>query len=79
MMRQPIDFYKRAFEAKETYRHLGPDGKSILNAEVKIGDSMILLSDEFPHGGCRSPKSIGGSAVTLIFTLKMLTKSLIRL
>ena len=75
----PIDFYKRAFEAKETYRHLGPDGKSILNAEVKIGDSMILLSDEFPHGGCRSPKSIGGSAVTLIFTLKMLTKSLIRL
>jgi PhnB protein len=60
-----IDFYKRAFEAKETYRHLGPDGKSILNAEVKIGNSMILLSDEFPHGGCRSPKSIGGSAVTL--------------
>jgi PhnB protein len=60
-----IDFYKCAFEAKETYRHLGPDGKSILNAEVKIGNSMILLSDEFPHGGCRSPKSIGGSAVTL--------------
>ena len=60
-----IDFYKRAFEAKETYRHLGPDGKSILNAELKIGDSMLLLSDEFPHGGCRSPKSIGGSAVTL--------------
>ena len=54
-----------AAAAKETYRHLGPDGKSILNAEVKIGNSMILLSDEFPHGGCRSPKSIGGSAVTL--------------
>jgi uncharacterized glyoxalase superfamily protein PhnB len=67
-----IDFYKRAFEAKETYRHLGPDGKSIINAELKIGDSMVLLSDEFPHGECRSPKSIGGSAVTLhIYTEDM--------
>jgi PhnB protein len=60
-----IDFYKRAFDAKETYRHPGPDGKSIVNAELKIGDSIVLLSDEFPHGGCRSPNSIGGSAVTL--------------
>jgi PhnB protein len=60
-----IDFYKCAFDAKETYRLHGPDGKSILNAELKIGDSKVLLSDEFPHGGCRSPKSIGGSAVTL--------------
>ena len=60
-----IDFYKRAFDAKETYRLHGPDGKSILNAELKIGDSTVLLSDEFPHGGCRSPNSIGGSAVTL--------------
>jgi PhnB protein len=42
-----------------------PDGKSIMNAELKIGDSIILLSDEFPHGGCRLPKSIGGTAVML--------------
>jgi PhnB protein len=60
-----IDYYKRAFDAKETYRHPGPDGKSIINAELRIGDSILLLSDEFPHGGCLSPKSIGGSAVTL--------------
>ena len=60
-----IDFYKRAFDAKETYRHPTPDGKSIVNAELKIGDSIVLLSDEFPHGGCRSPNSIGGTAVTL--------------
>ena len=60
-----IDFYKRAFGAKETRRHHGPDGKSIMNAELKIGDSIILLSDEFPHGGCRLPKSIGGTAVML--------------
>jgi PhnB protein len=60
-----IDFYKSAFGDKETCRHHGPDGKSIMNAELKIGDSIILLSDEFPHGGCRLPKSIGGTAVML--------------
>jgi uncharacterized glyoxalase superfamily protein PhnB len=60
-----IDFYKCTFDAKETYRHPGPDEKRIINAELKVGDSIVLLSDEFPHGGCRSPSSIGGTAVTL--------------
>ena len=60
-----IDFYKCAFEARETYRHPSPDGKCIVNAELRIGDSIVLLSDEFPHGACLSPKSIGGTAVTL--------------
>jgi uncharacterized glyoxalase superfamily protein PhnB len=60
-----IDFYKRAFEAKETSRLYDPDGKSIINAELKIGDSIVLLSDEFPHEGSRSPNSIGGTTVTL--------------
>jgi PhnB protein len=60
-----IDFYKLAFEARKTYRHPSPDGKSIINAELKIGNSIVLLSDEFPHGGCRSPSSIGGTSVTL--------------
>lgn len=60
-----IDFYKRAFEAKEIYRHPSPDGKKIVNAELRIGDSVVLLSDEFPHGACLSPKSMGGTSVTL--------------
>lgn len=60
-----IDFYKRAFEARETSRLYGPDKKNIINAELKIGDSKVLLSDEFPHEGSRSPSSIGGTAVTL--------------
>ena len=43
-----MEFYKRAFGAEERYRHFGgPDGKSIINAELKIGDSIILLSAEF--------------------------------
>jgi PhnB protein len=60
-----IDFYKRAFEANEIYRHHSPDGNKIVNAELRIGDSVVLLSEEFPHGACLSPKSIGGTSVTL--------------
>jgi PhnB protein len=60
-----INFYKHAFEARETSRLYDPDGKYIINAELKIGDSIILLSDEFPQESSRSPRSIGGTAVTL--------------
>jgi PhnB protein len=60
-----IDFYKRAFEARETSRLNDPDGKNIINAELKIGDSIVLLSDEFPQESSRSPSSIGGTAVTI--------------
>lgn len=55
-----LDFYKRAFGAQEVMRMEGPGGK-IGHAEIKIGDSMIMLADEMPGGGCRSPQSLGGT------------------
>jgi PhnB protein len=55
-----IDFYKRAFGAREVIRMDGPNGK-IGHAEIKIGDSMIMLGDEMPGSGCRSPHSLGGT------------------
>ena len=55
-----IEFYKKAFGAQERSRFLGPDGKSIMHAEIKIGDSIIMLCDEIPQMGCLSPKSTGG-------------------
>lgn len=55
-----IEFYKKAFDAKEVYRFPGPDGKSIMHAEIRIGDSAIMLCDEIPEMGCLSPKSTGG-------------------
>lgn len=58
---QALDFYKRAFGAEELCRMPGPDGKSIMHAEIKIGDSVIFLSDEFPDMGSRSPQSLGGT------------------
>jgi PhnB protein len=62
---QAIDFYKRAFGAQEVERMPGPDGTSVMHAELKIGDSIVMLSDEFPQMGTRSPQTLGGSTVSL--------------
>jgi PhnB protein len=55
-----IDFYKRAFGAQEVMRMDGPNGK-IGHAEIKVGDSRIMLGDEMPGSSARSPKSLGGT------------------
>jgi len=62
---QAIEFYKQAFGAKEVRRLLGPDGKSIIHAEVKIGDSLLFLVDEIPEMNCLGPGSSGGTPVTI--------------
>lgn len=59
-----IKFYKQAFGAMETVRLTAPNGK-VGHAEIKIGDSHIMLADEFPDMGVYSPQSLGGSPVTL--------------
>jgi PhnB protein len=59
---QALDFYARAFGAKERMRLSSPDGK-VGHAEIEIGDSVVMLADEFPQMGARSPQSIGGSPV----------------
>jgi uncharacterized glyoxalase superfamily protein PhnB len=60
-----IEFYKKAFGAVELGRAPGPDGKSIMHATLKIGDSMLFLNDEFPEMGAISPVSLKGSPVTI--------------
>ena len=59
-----IDFYTRAFGAKEKFRM--PMGDRIGHAELVIGDSHVMLADEFPDMGHRGPKAIGGSPVSLM-------------
>lgn len=62
---QAIDFYKKALGAQEIMRMSAPDGK-IGHAEIKIGDSIIFISDEMQMPGCpRSPQSLGGVTGTL--------------
>ena len=60
-----IEFYKKAFGATELMRMPGSGGK-IGHAEIKIGDSPIMLADEVPGMGFRSPESIGGSPVSIL-------------
>ena len=57
-----IEWYKKALGAEEVARALGPDGK-IMHAEIRIGNSLVMLNDEM--GGGRSAKTIGGSPVSL--------------
>ena len=59
-----IEFYKKAFGAQERGVMKGPDGK-VMHAELKIGDSIIMLSDEFPEFGSLSPQSSGGAGMGL--------------
>lgn len=59
-----IEFYKKAFGATELLRFPDPSGK-VGHAEIKIGDSPIMMADEFPEMGARSPQSFGGSPVLI--------------
>jgi len=59
-----LQFYQKAFGAKELMRFPGPNGK-IMHAEIQLGDSKIMLADECPEMGYRSAESIGGSPVSL--------------
>lgn len=59
-----IDFYKAAFGATEAFRMADPSGK-VHHAELRIGDSPVMLTDEWPDMGARGPESFGGTPVSL--------------
>ena len=60
-----IEYYKKVFGATETVRMPGPGG-AIMHAEVKIGNSMLMLADENPERGHLSPKTLGGPGVSIM-------------
>jgi PhnB protein len=60
-----IDFYHKAFGATEYIRLAEPSGK-VMHAEIRMGDVAIMLADEFPDMGYCSPKTLGGSAVSIL-------------
>jgi PhnB protein len=64
-----IDFYKRAFGARELMRMTGAAGK-VMHAELKIGDSIVFLADEFPERGHRSPESLGGAGGSIFLYVR---------
>ena len=62
---EAIDFYAKAFGAEELYRMEGPGG-SVMHAEIRIGDSVMMLSDENPEQGAIAPSTLGGSPVHIL-------------
>ncbi len=60
-----IEFYKKAFGAVELFRMPAPGGK-VGHAEIKIGDSPVMLADEYPDLGFKGPESLGGTPVILM-------------
>jgi PhnB protein len=62
---QAIEFYRQAFGAVERYRLPSPDGQGVGHAEIQLGNSIVMLSDEFPEYGKLSPQTIKGTTVTL--------------
>jgi PhnB protein len=62
---QAMEFYSKAFGAKEQFKMPGPDGK-IGHAEMRIGDSVIMLADENPNMGHKSPATLGGSPISIL-------------
>jgi PhnB protein len=59
-----LDFYKQAFGATELMRMASPDGR-VGHAEIRIGDSPIMLADEHPEMGYRGPEALGGTPVSI--------------
>lgn len=60
-----IVFYEKAFGAEVLATAMGPDGKSVMHATIQIGDSRVMLADEFPDYGSVSPMALGNSPVTI--------------
>jgi PhnB protein len=63
-----LEFYKNAFGAEELLRWPEPDGR-IGHAEIRIGEAVIMLADEFPEIGVVSPQSLNGTTVTMALTV----------
>ena len=68
-----IDWYKKAFGAKEIVREPTPDGK-LMHAQIRIGDSILMMSDVFPGASSQSPDVLGNSSVTLQVNVKNVDK-----
>jgi len=68
-----IDWYKKAFGAKEIVREPTPDGK-LMHAQIRIGDSIVMMSDVFPGASSQSPDVLGNSSVTLQVYVKNVDK-----
>lgn len=69
-VRRAMEFYRRAFGAEERFVMPGPDGKGVMHAELRIGNSIIMMGEEHPQEACKSAETIGGSPVSFYIYLE---------
>jgi len=69
-VRRAIDFYKRALGAEDLFVMPGLDGKSVMHAEIRIGDSIIMMGEENPQYTCKSAETLGGSPANFYIYLE---------
>ena len=62
---EAIEFYGKAFGAEEVVRVSGPDGKSVMHAEVQIGDTRLMIGSEYPGPGAKAPETVKGTTITV--------------
>ena len=60
-----IEFYKKAFGAEELCRMAGPDGKSVMHAELQFGNTRLMLGGEYPGPGAKAPETVKGTTATV--------------
>lgn len=63
--KEAIAFYEKAFGAKLLSCHMGPDGKRVMHSELQLGDSKLMVNDEYPEMGAFGPKGEGRTPTTL--------------
>ncbi len=68
--RKAIEFYKKAFGAVELFAMPGPDGKGVVHAELRIGNSSIMMGEECPDYPCKSAETLGGSPISFYVYLE---------
>ena len=68
--RKAIEFYKQSFGAQERFAMPGPDGKGVMHAEIKIGNSIIMMGEESPQQSCKSAETTGSSPISFYLYLE---------
>ncbi len=73
--RKAIQFYKQAFGAQERFAMPGPDGKGVMHAELRIGNSIIMMGEENPQQPGKSADTMGGSPVSFYLYIENVDKA----
>jgi uncharacterized glyoxalase superfamily protein PhnB len=73
--RKAVEFYKKALGAEELMVMPGPDGKGVMHAEIRIGNSIVMMGEECPGAPCKSAETMGGSPASFYLYVENVDKA----